>query len=35
MTDEELDSQLPKWYVELKRAYREYLEGQNKERTRE
>jgi len=30
MTDEEIDSQLPKWYVELKKAYKEHLEGQKK-----
>jgi hypothetical protein len=31
MAEEELDSQLPKWYVELKKAYKERLEGQRKE----
>jgi hypothetical protein len=32
MTEEEVDSQLPRWYVELKKAYKEYLKqgGQGK-----
>ena len=30
MTEEEVDSQLPKWYVELKKAYKERLEWQKK-----
>jgi len=31
MTDEELDSQLPRWYVELKKAYKERLERRKEE----
>ncbi len=31
MTEEEVDSQLPRWYVELKKAYKERLEGQKKD----
>jgi hypothetical protein len=34
MTDEELESQLPKWYVELKKAYKERLEGRKEEELR-
>jgi len=34
MTDEELDSQLPKWYVELKKAYKERLERRKEEELR-